>query len=236
MPHVAESFSETAKPLESNVLGTHRLFDALRRAGVASRIVVTGSALVYGRSDAPLVEDSPLAPGSPYAVSKLAQEQLALRALQEDGLDVIVTRPFNHTGPRQKPSFMAPSVARQIALIERGRLEPVLRVGNTETVRDLSDVRDVVRAYVEVMRAGTSGVIYNVASGVGRTVREILEALVSRSSVPVRIETDPARLRSNDTPVLVGDASRLRQATGWSPRIPFDQTLDDLISYWRARA
>jgi GDP-4-dehydro-6-deoxy-D-mannose reductase len=232
-PHVAESFVDPVTPLASNILGTHHLFDALRRANVSCRILLTGSATVYGESDRPLTEDSPIAPGSPYAVSKLAQEQLGLRAFTEDALDVIVTRPFNHTGPRQKPSFMAPSVARQIALIERGQLEPVLRVGNTSPMRDLSDVRDVVRAYEVLMHAGTPGVVYNVASGVARSVREILDALISRSRVPLRIEVDPSRLRSNDPTMIVGDPTRLKEATGWQPEVPFERTIDDLMEYWR---
>jgi GDP-4-dehydro-6-deoxy-D-mannose reductase len=128
---------------------------------------------------------------------------------------------------------VAPSLARQIAMIERGRSEPVIKVGNLEARRDLTDVRDVVRAYVELMQKGTSGVVYNVASGVGRSVREILDALRSRSRVPVQIEVDPARMRPNDVPVIVGDYSRLAQATGWQPAVSFDQMLDDLLAYWR---
>ena len=234
--HVAESLADPATAFANNVLGTHHLFDALRRAGVHSRVVVAGSAAVYGWSDVPLTEDASVAPGNPYAQSKLGQEQLALRAMDEDGLDVIVTRPFNHTGPRQPASYLAPTVARQIALIERGTLEPVLRIGNTTARRDISDVRDVVRAYEALMRHGAPGTIYNVASGVGRSVQEILDALLARSRVPVRIEVDPSRLRSNDPPVLVGDATRLIRATGWGPSIPFEQTIDDLIDYWRHAA
>jgi GDP-4-dehydro-6-deoxy-D-mannose reductase len=236
MPHVAESFSDTAAPLASNVLGSHHLFDALRRARIRCRVVLAGSALIYRGSDRPIAEDAPIAPGSPYAVSKLAQEQLGLRALREDGVDVILTRPFNHTGPRQQPSFMAPSVARQIARIERGGGEPLLRVGNLDAVRDLTDVRDIVRAYEALMGTGTPGTIYNIASGQGRPVRQVLEALVSRSSVPIRVERDPSRFRANDTPVLIGDATRLREATGWAPRIPFDRMIDDLLAFWRADA
>jgi GDP-4-dehydro-6-deoxy-D-mannose reductase len=182
------------------------------------------------------VETSPIGPASPYAVSKLAQEQLGLRARYEDGLDVIVARPFNHTGPRQKPSFMAPGVARQVALIERGATPPVLRVGNLDAVRDLSDVRDVVRAYAALMAKGTPATVYNVASGSGRAMREVLEALVARSATPIRVEVDPARLRSNDTPVLIGDASRLHAATGWSPVVRFEQMIDDLLTYWRGES
>ena len=233
MPHVAESWRDTAQPLEGNVLATEHLFDALRREGIRCRVLVPGSATVYAPSSEPISETDPIAPASPYAISKLAQEQLALRAIEEDGLDVVLTRSFNHTGPRQTPAFVAPSMARQIALIERGQLEPVIRVGNLDAQRDVTDVRDVVRAYAALMRSGKTGVIYNVASGVGRSVRSILDALVSRSRVPVRIEVDQARMRPNDVPVVVGDFSRLNTATGWRPEITFDQMLDDLMSYWR---
>lgn len=233
---VADSFVDASKPLSVNILGTHYLFDALRRAGVAGRVVLTSSATVYGSADTPLTEESPLAPASPYGLSKLAQEQLALRAVSEDGLAVVVARAFNHTGPRQTPSFMAPTVARQIAMIERGLLEPIIRIGNTAPRRDISDVRDVVRAYEALMQTGLPGEIYNVASGEGRTVGEILAALTSRSRVPVRTEVDPARLRAADAPILVGDSTRLRQTTGWRPEISFDRLIDDLLDYWRGVA
>lgn len=234
VPHVAESWRDTARPLEGNVLATQHLLDALRRAGVRCRVLIPGSATVYAPSPRPIVETDPIAPASPYAISKLAQERLALHAIQEDGLDVIVTRSFNHTGPRQTPAFVAPSMARQIALIERGRLDPVIRVGNLQARRDLTDVRDVVRAYVALMQSGTTGVVYNVASGVARSIQSILDALVLRAKVAVRVEADPARLRPSDVPVIAGDHSRLTAATGWQPAITFDQMLDDLLSYWRA--
>ena len=235
LPQVAESWGDTAAPLAVNVLGTHRLLDAVRLAALPCRILVTGSAHVYAPSPTPIAEDHPLGPASPYALSKLAQEQLALRAASEDGLQVIVTRSFNHTGPRQKPSFVAPSIARQIAAIERGALEPVIRVGNLDAQRDLLDVRDAVRAYAALMNAGTPGAVYNVASGVGRPVRAVLDALVSRSRVPIRVEADAERMRANDIPILIGDATRLREATGWEPEISFDRMLDDLLGYWRGR-
>ena len=235
LPQVAESWSDTAAPLAVNVIGTHRILEAVRLAGVRARVLVAGSAHVYAPSTAPIAEDHALGPSSPYALSKLAQEQLALRAGAEDGIEVIVARSFNHTGPRQKPSFAAPSMARQIALIERGELEPAIHVGNLETQRDLLDVRDVARAYVALMAKGTPGGVYNVASGAARPIRVVLDALVARARVPIRIEADPARMRANDIPILAGDASRLRQTTGWTPQIPFEQTLDDLLEYWRKR-
>jgi GDP-4-dehydro-6-deoxy-D-mannose reductase len=236
VPHVAGSWDATAPTLAGNVLATHYLFDGLRRAGVRARVLVTASATVYAPSDRPIAEDGAIAPGSPYALSKLAQEMRTLRATAEDGLDVVVVRPFNHIGARQAPAFAAPSFARQITKIERGEQPPVIRAGNLTPRRDLSDVRDVVRAYEALMERGTSGAVYNVASGVGRPIGDILNALVARARVKVTVETDPALLRPNDTAALVGDCSRLRRDTGWSAQIPFDQTLDDLLEYWRLKA
>ena len=234
LPHVAESWADTAAPLATNVLGTHRLIEAVERVGSRCRIVVTGSAQVYAPSNEPIAEDARIAPSSPYALSKLAQEQLALRS-NSDTVAIIVTRPFNHTGPRQKPSFLAPSVARQIVMFERGLLEPVLKVGNLNPSRDIMDVRDAVRAYAALMKTGTPGTIYNVASGVARPVRSIVEALVSRARVPVRIEQDPSRIRPSDVPVLAGNPRRLKQSTGWSPQVSFEKMVDDLLDYWRAQ-
>jgi GDP-4-dehydro-6-deoxy-D-mannose reductase len=232
-PNVAYSWRDTVTPLSSNVLATHRLFDALRRAGSRCRVVIPGSATVYAPSLAPLTEESPVAPANPYALSKLAQEQLGMRAAHEDGIEVIVARSFNHTGPRQSAAFAAPSMARQIALIESGVVEPVIKVGNLDSERDLTDVRDIVRAYIALMDKGTPSTIYNVSSGIARSMKSVLEALVSRARVAVRIETDPSLLRPSDTPVLLGDSTRLRAATGWRPEIPFEQMLDDLLNYWR---
>jgi len=232
-PNVAHSWRETVTPLSANVLATHHLFDALGRTGARSRVVVPGSATVYAASPTALTEDSPVAPSNPYAVSKLAQEQLALRAAREDGVDVIVTRSFNHTGPRQSAAFAAPNMARQIAMIEAGVAEPVIKTGNLDAQRDFTDVRDMARAYVAVLRHGAPSTLYNVASGTARVMRSVLDALVARARVKVRIETDPGLLRPSDTPIVLGDATKVRDATGWRPEIPFDQTLDDLLNYWR---
>jgi len=233
-PNVAQSWRDTVTPLAANVLATHHLFDALRRTGTPCRVVVPGSATVYAASSTALTEESPVAPSNPYAVSKLAQEQLALRAAREDGVEVIVTRSFNHTGPRQSAAFAAPNMARQIAMIEAGVAEPVIRTGNLEAQRDFTDVRDMARAYVALLRQGAPSMLYNVASGTVRVMRSVLDALVTRARVKVRIETDAALMRPIDTPIVLGDATRLREATGWRPEISFEQTLDDLLNYWRS--
>jgi GDP-4-dehydro-6-deoxy-D-mannose reductase len=231
---VPQSWHDSAQPLAGNVLATHYLLDALRRASPACRVLLPGSAMVYAAAEQPISEDGVLAPASPYALSKLAQEQLALRASVEDGLDIVITRSFNHTGPRQRPTFAAPGMARQIALIEAGQAEPVMRVGNLAARRDLSDVRDTVRAYVALMERGRGGEIYNVATGAGRPIQAVLDGLLARARLSIRVETDPALLRAADVPVLVGDPAKLRQATGWQPEISFERMLDDLLAYWRA--
>lgn len=234
--HVAHSWRDTTGPFANNVLATHYLLDAVRRADCQTRMLLTGSAAVYAASHLALTEDSPVAPASPYALSKLAQEQLGLRALAEDGVEVIVARAFNHTGPRQSPAFVAPGLARQIALIERGERPSVMQVGNLDAQRDLSDVRDTVEAYRLLMAHGTPGQVYNVASGTARSIRQLLDALLARSRVSITVTQDPALLRPSDTPVVLGDAARLRALTGWTPRISFDRMLDDLLGYWRDQA
>ncbi len=233
-PQVAESWRDRAKPLEGNVLGTAHLLDAIRIANVRCRVLIAGSAAVYAPSESPLTEDDALAPANPYALSKLAQEQLAMRAVADDGLEIVIVRAFNHTGPRQPPSFVAPSMARQIALIERGLAPPTIRVGNLEARRDFTDVRDVVRAYVALMKLGQPGEIYNVGSGAARSIQSLLDALRSRSRVNVRVEVDAERLRPTETSSLAANTSRLRNLTGWEPRITYDSMLDGLLDYWRA--
>ena len=232
--HVGDSWARTVETLSSNVLGTHYLLDGIRRTGVPCRVLVPGSAHVYAPSARPIAEDAPIAPASPYAISKLAQEQLGMEATRHDGIETILPRVFNHTGPRQGPTFAAPSMARQIALIERGAQEPVIKVGNLDAERDLTDVRDTVRAYAMLMDQGSPGTLYNVASGTAHPTRAVLDTLLGYARVPIRVEVDPARLRPIDIPVLVGDPTRLREATGWIPRIPFEQMLADLLEYWRA--
>jgi GDP-4-dehydro-6-deoxy-D-mannose reductase len=219
--------------LAVNVRGTQHVLDSVRRHARGARVIVTGSALVYKPSSAPLTEESAIEPAGGYQLSKLAQETLALRAARHDGLYVIVARAFNHIGPRQSPAFVASSVAQQIARIEAGRGEPRLLVGNLEARRDLADVRDTVRAYRALADRGLAGTPYNVCRGEASTIRTLVEGLVSRARVPVEIVIDPARLRPVDVPVLVGSHDRITSATGWRPEIPLDQTLDDLLSWWR---
>jgi GDP-4-dehydro-6-deoxy-D-mannose reductase len=230
--HLGASWQHVAATLETNVMGTANLLEAERALGLGARTLVPGSATVYRESPDALTEDAPLAPASPYAVSKLAQEQLALRAAAE-GQHVIVTRSFNHIGPRQAPTFASASFARQIASIEHGDVPPVLRVGNLAPRRDLTDVRDTVRAYIALLARGQPGLVYNVCSGTAPSVQEVLNGLLARVAVRVAVEIDPTLYRPHDAPIVVGDHARLTRDTGWRPVISLDTTLDDLLAFWR---
>ena len=230
VPHVGESWTEPARALRVNVLGTQHVLEAVRDAGVECPVLITGSAMVYRRSTERLTEDHPLGPADPYAVSKLAQEMLAGHV---GPVRVFIARPFNHAGPGQSASFVTSSFARQIAEIEAGQRAPVLRVGNLDTRRDITDVRDTVRAYPLIVARGTAGRPYNVCSGQAYRVRDLLDALLALAGAPIAIEVDPARLRPSDNPVIVGDPTRIAKETGWTPAIPIEQTLADLLDYWR---
>jgi GDP-4-dehydro-6-deoxy-D-mannose reductase len=231
--HVGGSWDRTYQTLEVNVLGTHHLLGALARLDPRPRVLVTGSALVYKDHDRAIAESDAVGPGSPYGLSKLAQEMTGAHAAAELGLPVLLTRPFNHIGPRQAPSFFTASVARQIARIERGLSDPVLEVGNLEGRRDLTDVRDTVRAYQAIAERGTSGRVYNVCAGQAYRVGDILDMLLGLSRVKIEVRRDPARYRPHDSPLVLGDRSRVTEELGWAPVIPMPQTLANLLDYWR---
>ena len=233
--HVAQSWQDPTGTYQGNVLATHHLFDVLRERGQRPRVFVAGSAMIYRPQDRPIREDDALGPASPYASSKLAQEMLAQRAWITDGLPTVIARSFNHVGPRQDPSYVAAGIARQIALIEADQQEAVLTMGNLEPKRDLTDVRDTVRAYVTMMASASPGQPYNVCSGHGLSIGTLVETFVARARKPVRIVQDPARFRPNDVPLLVGDHTRLTTDTGWQPTISFERTVEDLLDYWRAQ-
>lgn len=227
---VALSWKQPARALRVNALGTSHVLEAVHRAGLDCAVLVTGSALVYKTSLDPIREDSPIEPSSPYGLSKLAQEMVARDAPLAR---VLLVRPFNHAGPWQSDAYVTSSFARQIAEIEAGRREPVLKVGNLDARRDITDVRDTVRAYRAILAAGQSRRPYNVCAGNAYLVRDLLSALVRLARVPISIETDPARMRPSDNPIVVGDNSRVREEVGWRPEIPIERTLQDLLEHWR---
>lgn len=235
-PHVGDSWAKAEETFAGNVVATLNLFDAMRAQGRSCRVLITGSATIYKPSSVALTEADPLAPNTPYGTSKLAQELASLDAWREHGIPVVVSRSFNHTGPRQTPAFAAPAFARQLARIEAGLMPPVMKVGNLEAKRDLSDVRDTVRAYHALMTHGRPGGCYNVCAGRAVSMQAVLDGLRQHVRVPVTVEQDPARMRPADTPLILGDPSRLMTDTGWAPAMPFDTTLADLVQYWRDEA
>jgi GDP-4-dehydro-6-deoxy-D-mannose reductase len=229
--HVGRSWDSTETTFATNVRGTHHLLQALEHAAAPARVLIPSSALVYASADEALTEDHPLVPASPYGLSKLAQEMLGVRTNRP--LGVTIARAFNHFGPRQDPYFVASGFARRIADIEHGRWEPEISVGNLDARRDLTDVRDTVRAYRLILERGVPGRRYNVCSGRAIAIRDLLDQLIARARVPVEVRVDPARYRPNDTPLLLGDPGRLHDELGWTAEIPIEQTLDDLLDYWR---
>jgi GDP-4-dehydro-6-deoxy-D-mannose reductase len=229
---VGDSFRDPLGTWDVNATGTLRLASALPEG---ARLLMVSSAEAYGsisEAEQPLREERPLHPNNPYAASKAAAEMAALQAGESGGIEVVVARSFNHTGPGQDPRFALASFARQLALIRAGGAEPVLRVGNLSARRDLLDVRDVVRAYLTLMETGKPGCVYNVCSGTARAMHEAVEELVDLSGTRARVEVDPERVRPVDVPLLLGDNARLR-GLGWAPAIPFRQTLADLLE-WQA--
>ncbi len=223
-----------------NARGTLSLLDSVRVACPQALVLVTSTSAVYGRAgsnDLPIAEDQPFQPANLYAVTKIAQEMLAHQRHAAHGLHVIRTRSFNLVGPGESPAFASSAFARQVAEIELGRRKPVLAAGNLESVRDFTDVRDAVRAYLLLAERGEPGGVFNVCSGRGTRIRHLLEILLSLSRVrDIGVEVDPARLQPADVPVQVGDPSRLKAATGWTPAIALEQTLADLLDDWRRRA
>lgn len=233
-PQVASSWHNAVPHLRTNVLGTHHLLEAVRRAARPCRILVVSSAQIYASSDDPINEEAALRPASPYGLSKLAQDQLSQRACAEDDLDIVIARPFNHAGPRQSAAYAVSSFARQIARIEYGLDPPEIRVGNLDARRDLTDVRDVVEAYERLMASAPNGRPYNICSGRAWKIGDLLEELLHQARRVITVVIDPTRLRPHDTPVFQGDAARIRSELGWAPRIPVEQTLSDTLEWWRA--
>ena len=235
---VPSSWRAPQETLSTNLLGQLNVFEAVRKSGMECRIQIAGSSEEYGlvhESELPITEDQPLRPLSPYAVSKVGQDALAYQYFMSYGMPIIRTRGFNHTGPRRPSVFVCSDFARQVVEIERGLRAPSLRVGNLDARRDFTDVRDTVRGYWLALTKGKPGEVYNVATGRSWAIREVLDMLVDFAGVKVEIGEDPERLRPSDVPRLEGDATRLREATGWAPTIPFEQTLRDLLDYWRER-
>ena len=236
--HAGKSMQEADAAWEGNLTATRNLYAAVEHSGQRPRILFVGSGLVYESGNSPEhahTEACPLEPATPYAASKSAADLLSYQCAHSGALDVVRVRPFNHIGPRQSPEYAVANFARQIAAIEKRRQPPVVETGNLLSRRDLTDVRDVVRAYILAMEHGGSGDVYNIASGVGRSIQSALDGLLALSPARVEQRTNAQLVRAADTPAVVGDASKLRRETGWAPRLSFDQTLADTLDYWRQR-
>lgn len=236
---VPESFQDPAGTLSTNIMAQLHILLALQEHTIPARVLVVGSYEEYGHitpDDLPIDENTPLRPASPYGVSKIAQDMLALQYHISHKLDVVRVRPFNHIGPRQNSRFVASSFARQIAMIEQGKQPPVLSVGNLSAQRDFTDVRDMVRAYALAVEHGESGQVYNIGLGQVVSIQHLLDTLLAASKQTIEVRQDPQRMRPVDMPVVVCDASRFRAHTGWQPQIAFAQTLRDILDDWRTRA
>lgn len=232
----SRSWTEPALTYEVNVVGTHNLLEAVRRHASSARVLVTSTSDVYGATGAfesGIEEEELPRPMSPYAASKLGQEAVALMFHEAFSIHTIITRSFMHIGPGQPASFATADWARQIALAEQGLAEPLLHVGDIEVVREFTDVRDIVRAYIQLMRNARAACIYNVASGRGYPLKEALGMLRELSQVEMEVRTDPARIRAADPRSLVGDASRLKELTDWTPKYPLQQSIEDILDFWR---
>jgi len=239
----AQSFVPTswkcpAETFSINAVGEINLFEAVLSLDFSPRIQIAGSSEEYGLvhpDEVPMKEENHLRPLSPYAVSKVAQDLLAYQYFKSYGLDTVRTRGFNHTGPRRGEVFICSNFAKQIALIEKKKQEPVIYVGNLDAQRDFTDVRDMVRAYWLSLEKGRKGDVYNIGTGKAYRIEKILDMLLSLTEDDIEIKVDPERLRPSDVPVLLSDSTKFRKISGWEPKIPFSQSLKDLLDFWRER-
>jgi len=233
---VGKSFKDPLGFLNNNTNSQLNILEAVKKAGLETKIIVISSAQVYGYISAdniPTNEKTPLKPDSPYSVSKITQEYLALQYYYTYKLPVVILRPFNHLGPRLAPVFAISRFAKLIAEIEKGKSEPVLTVGNLSAKRDFTDVRDMAKAYALSADKCALGEVYNIGTGVSFTIAELLDKLLSLSKTKIEIKTDQSLLRPSDNPELRADASKFMTETDWKPEISTDQTLKDVLDYWR---
>lgn len=235
---VPASWQSPADTLHANAIGQINLFEAMRSCDLNCKIQIACSSEEYGlqlENELPIKETNAFRPLSPYAVSKVTQDLLGWQYFRSYGTQVVRTRAFNHSGPRRGDVFVDSSFAQQVALIEAGKQEPVIRVGNLDAKRDFTDVRDIVRAYWLALEKCEIGEAYNISSGVARSIQEVLDLLLTMTDRQVQVEPDPDRQRPSDIPVLLGDPTKFCSRTGWAPEIPYEQTLRDTLDYWRER-
>lgn len=235
---VPESWKAPHETLYTNTIGTLNVLEAVRQVGCDTIIQVAGSSEEYGLvlpSETPIRETNPLRPMSPYGVSKVATDLLAQQYFRSYGLKAIITRSFNSEGPRRPEVFVTSFYAKRIAQIMKGKKEPILELGNMEAERDFTDVRDTVKAFLLLVQKGIPGEVYNLCSGISRKVQFIVDYLLAATGLQVEYTTDESLMRPSDVPRLQGDSSKFREATSWTPTIPFEQTLLDILDYWKER-
>jgi GDP-4-dehydro-6-deoxy-D-mannose reductase len=237
LPSAAESFKTPADTITNNIIAELSILEALRKHElIQTKVLIVSTAEVYGfisPDDLPIDETTELRPVNPYAVSKIAQDYLGLQYRLSYRMHIVRVRPFNHIGPGQKDNFVLSSFAKQIVEIEKGKTDPIMYVGNLEAKRDFTDVRDMVRAYQLALEKGAKGDVYNIGSGVSRKVADMLTTMLELSTTKVEIKPDPDRFRPIDVPEIVCDSTKFQNLTGWQPEIPFNQTLQDILDYWR---
>lgn len=235
---VPTSWNAPAESLTTNILGQLNLFEAVRRLKINPWIQLACSSEQYGlvrEEELPIKEINPLRPMSPYAISKIGQDYLGYQYFMSYGLNIVRTRGFNHTGPRRGEVFVCSDFAKQIVDIEQGKREPIIYVGNLEAKRDFTDVRDMVKAYWLSLEKCNAGEVYNICSGKAYSIQEVLDMLLSMTDVKIKVRQDKSRLRPSDVPVLHCDSTKFREATGWKPTIKFEQTLKDILDFWRSK-
>ena len=236
---VAASWKAPAETLTTNIISQVNLLEAMRGLKISPRFLAIGSSEEYGLvhpDELPIKETNPLRPLSPYAVSKVTQDMMGYQYFKSYGLPIVRTRAFNHEGPRRGDVFVTSNFARQIVEIEAGIREPVIFVGDLKPKRDYSDVRDIVRGYWALLERGEPGEVYNLCSGKSWPIQHVLDFLLGQSRVKgIAVKIDPARLRPSDVMELEGDPGKIQRALGWKVEIPFEQTLTELLDYWRHR-
>jgi GDP-4-dehydro-6-deoxy-D-mannose reductase len=233
---VPSSWTAPAESLSTNVIGQLHIFEACRDLDIKPWIQLACSSEEYGMvypDETPIKETNPLRPLSPYAVSKVGQDYLGYQYHMSYGMNIVRTRGFNHTGPRRGEVFVCSDFAKQIALIESGKNDPVMYVGNLEALRDFTDVRDMVRGYWLSLESCEPGEVYNICSGKAYSIQEVLDKLIEMTNVKIEVRQDPTRLRPSDVPILLGDNTKFRSVSGWEPMIPFEKTLEDILNFWR---
>lgn len=235
---VPTSWTAPQETITSNIVGQLNILEAVRDLKLPIRILVVGSSEEYGlvyENEVPITENNPLRPLSPYGVSKVGQDLLGFQYFHSYGMHIIRTRAFNHTGPRRGEVFVTSSFCKQAVLIEKGKQEPIIKVGNLQAKRDFTDVRDVVRAYWLALEKGRPGEVYNICSGISWVIEELLDKILEIAGLKVTKEPDPARLRPSDVKILQGSHEKFTNETGWKPEIPMEKTIRDLLDYWRER-